>query len=179
MTAYPTQPSFLALAFKPLRDMFVFSGRSRRTEVLAFFLLGILANAATVSVHTYDDGKAFEAIRQAWSILWTFPWIALLVRRLHDQGRSVSWAWAVGAAFVAVIAPSPLLPQSPQNRSWMTVTFLGTFHPAQPWASIYGTALIILWLLLLWLYLAPGQFGTNRYGPNPRVDREGATVPAE
>src|SRR4051794_19429753 len=111
MRSAPRRMSFLAMAFKPLADMFVFSGRSRRTEVIAFSFLGMLANALTV--HWYDGGRVFEAMRAGWSVLWAFPWLALFVRRLHDQGRSARWAWALGTVFAALIASVPLLPQSP------------------------------------------------------------------
>lgn len=160
----------IALAFKPFRDAFVFSGRSRRSEVVAFFLLGMLANSVTIAVF---EGGIAKAIGAAWSLLWSFPWIALFVRRLHDQGRSARWAWALAAAFAALLASAPLLPQSVDSNYHVTLPFLGTFHPTGPPAIVHGAVGVVLALIMLGLWLAPEQSGTNRYGPDPRLDPEG------
>ncbi len=157
------------MAFKPFRDMFVFSGRSRRTEVLAFGILGMFANLVTIKL--VDGGNAFLAIWAVWSLLWTFPWIALLVRRLHDQGRPAIWAWVLAAAFALLMAATPFLPQSADSSYHVTI-FAWVFHPVGPFAIIHGVATAIIALTLFAFCLAEGDPGTNRYGPDPRVDPE-------
>jgi uncharacterized membrane protein YhaH (DUF805 family) len=49
-----------------------------------------------------------------------------------------------------------------------------TFHPVGPLAIVHGAVGLIDALVLLYLYLAPEQVGTNRYGPDPRLDRDEA-----
>jgi len=159
----------VALAFKPFRDMFVFAGRSRRTEVVAFFILGTLANGVTVEL--LKGGVAQTAIGAGWSLLWSFPWLALLVRRLHDQGRSARWAWALFAVILALLATAPLLPQSADGDYRVTLV-VRTFHPVGPLAIVHGVVAAIWAVASLFFYLAPEQVGTNRYGPDPRLDPE-------
>jgi uncharacterized membrane protein YhaH (DUF805 family) len=163
------------MAFQPLRDMFVFSGRSRRSEVLAFGLLGIFANLMTLE----GSGVVIGAIHAVWSFLWGFPWIALFVRRLHDQGRSARWAWAYAAVFAALMASTPLLAQSPTSIYRVTVLFLGVFHPTGPFAIIHGIALAAVWLGLLILLFWEPTPDENQYGPDPRLDPADAGLATE
>jgi uncharacterized membrane protein YhaH (DUF805 family) len=176
MQAEAKRRSSLALAFKPLRDMFVFSGRSRRTEVVAFTVLGMLANALTV--HWNDGAGVFEAMQVGWALLWTFPWLALFVRRLHDQGRSARWAWMLWAAFAVLMAVVPLLPQS-ANSSYSVHVFHWTFHPVGPLAIIHGIVEAVVGFILLVFFLAPEESGTNRYGPDPRLDPDNTSLVTE
>jgi uncharacterized membrane protein YhaH (DUF805 family) len=160
------QQSFIALAFKPLHDMFVFSGRSRRTEVVGFFILGTIANAATLTVE--NGGIVFEAIKLAWAFLWGFPWLALLIRRLHDQGRSAGRGWVLAAGFAALLATAPLLQQSPDSIYHVGL-FHRVFHPVGPLAVAHGIAAGLLTLVLFGLFLWPEEPGANRFGPDPRL----------
>jgi uncharacterized membrane protein YhaH (DUF805 family) len=160
------QPSFVALAFKPFRDTFVFSGRSRRTEVVAFFILGMLANSVTIA---FGSGRLFDLARLGWQVLWAIPWVALLVRRLHDQNRSANWAGGLVAAFVALAIVLPLLPQS-VDSTFNAKLFIWTFHPTGPLAIVYGVAIGLLAVTTWVLYLLPERSGADRYGPDPRLD---------
>lgn len=150
-----------------MRDMFVFSGRSRRTEVLAFAVLGIFANAATIAL--VDGATAQKIIGAGWWLLWSFPWIALLVRRLHDQGRAALWAWLLAAALAALMTITPLLPQSADSPYHVTM-LAWTFRPTGPFAVVHGILTAIIGLGLLATCLTPGQPDTNQYGPDPRLD---------
>ena len=167
--------SSLALS-KPFRDMFVFSGRSRRTEVLAFAILGMLANLVTIQLQ--DGGPGWAVIRAGWSLLWGFPWIALLVRRLHDQGRSALWAWALIATFAALLASAPLLPQS-ASGGYRVSLLAWSFHPTGPLAIIHSIVAVAAMVCLFVLCVAPEQPGTNRYGPNPRLDPDNIELATE
>src|SRR5687768_17444853 len=125
--------SSLAIAFKPMRNMFVFSGRSRRTEVLAFAILGTFANAVTIAL--VDGGIAQKMIGAGWWLFWIFPWIALLVRRLHDQGSAALWAWLLAAALAGLLAITPLFPQSADSPYHVTM-LAWTFRPTGPFAIV-------------------------------------------
>jgi uncharacterized membrane protein YhaH (DUF805 family) len=165
---YQETASFFAMAFKPFRDMFVFSGRSRRTEVGAFFLLGTVANFFSISGD--DSDQLLRMVHVGWALLWGFPWIALFVRRLHDQGKSARWAIALGLPFTVAWATAPFLPQSPDSIYRVTL-FGWTFHPVGPLAIAQGIFALLAALCIFGLCLAEGDPGTNRYGPDPRLDR--------
>jgi len=155
--------------------MFVFSGRSGRSEVIAFIVLGIFANLMTL----VGSGAVIGAIHTVWSFLWGFPWIALSVRRLHDQGRSARWAWTVAAGFAALMASAPLLPQSDTSVYHVTVLFFGTFHPTGPLALVHGLAAATLSLGVLILLFREPTAGENEFGSDPRLDPQDAALASE
>jgi uncharacterized membrane protein YhaH (DUF805 family) len=159
----------IRLAFRPLRDMFVFTGRSTRSEVWAFFLLGILANMITITI-SGPSAPLMDAAKMLWGFLWGFPLITLFVRRLHDQDRSGRWALSLlGLAFLIVVMSG--LPQSAESP--MTVTINGTVsHPAFTPLSIGlgGIVVTIALAQFVVMYLLPGTYGRNRFGPDPRLD---------
>ncbi|MCW3849001.1 DUF805 domain-containing protein [Sphingomonas sp. LB-2] len=157
--------SWVRTAFQPLRDMFVFSGRSTRTEVVTFFLLGTLANMGRFTMAP-PFNVPLAAFKLVWGFVWSFPWIALFARRLHDQGRAGWWALLLMAPYAVLFAmavttgtlsPSgPPFEWSPTGPSW--IGFMSV------WAMI-GVAILILHLL-------PGTPGFNRYGADPRLASE-------
>jgi uncharacterized membrane protein YhaH (DUF805 family) len=154
-----TLKKMLVAYAKPLR----FDGRSSRTELLGYFVVSGLAAtvlawlalgfgiAATLSANP----QPFMTIDVFNLMVW-LPFPALAVRRFHDQSRS-AW-WATPLIFSSVL-------------SWLGgLSLLG------------GTARIILWLIYLiafvLLFWKPTD-GTNRFGPDPRLDADGALIPAE
>lgn len=162
---------WLYLAVNPIREMFRFAGRSTRAEVIAFFILGALANMSIITVISPGVlGMILIAMKLAWGFLFQFPWIGLFVRRLHDQDRSGWWAKLLLVPFAAVaFAVLPILHElKPESNGfgWRGVIVWG------PWAitmaTIYATAIIVQIIL----FLMPGTPGPNRYGPNPRLDPE-------
>jgi uncharacterized membrane protein YhaH (DUF805 family) len=60
-----------------------FSGRASRSEYWWFYLFTVLATAAAGQLGTAVSGLA--------SIFFFLPSLALIVRRLHDVGRSGKW----------------------------------------------------------------------------------------
>jgi uncharacterized membrane protein YhaH (DUF805 family) len=165
--------NWLGLAFRPLREMFVFTGRSTRSEVVAFFILGVFANMSIVTIVSSGAlGWFLATIKLGWKLLWRFPWIALFVRRLHDQGRSGWWALLLVAPLTAtlvstVIAPLiiPGVAQEIERRGaldWPVVM------PSQPVSAVALAIYLLSCVALLVLFLLPGAEGSNRYGPDPR-----------
>jgi uncharacterized membrane protein YhaH (DUF805 family) len=171
-------PAFIRLGTLPIRDMLRFSGRSRRSEVLAFYCLGGLANLITLTV-IGGDGAAHAMMSWAklgWSLLWGFPWLALLVRRLHDQGHRGAWvlvAFLIEAcAFAALIS----LPQVKYGGISATFFFWEAHAAETPLAeAVFVTAAIGI-LAIPVVYFLPAQPGANRYGPDPRLDPEDAVL---
>jgi len=157
-------PNLVRLMFKPWRDAFVYSGRSTRSEVFAFYLLAMLAGIFDFELAGLDP----RWIDAGWGALWAVPWLALYVRRLHDQGRSGWWALVLFAVMALATLGTGLVPQS-QDLSPSFTFFFWEFHPAP---SVAATVLMIVFSasflasFAFWLWNdTPGE---NRYGPNPR-----------
>jgi uncharacterized membrane protein YhaH (DUF805 family) len=72
----------------PLRRYAVFHGRSRRTELFAFYLLLSLLDLLVLLVFGRERAGSFLF---AFWIVTTVPMTALMVRRLHDVGWSGWW----------------------------------------------------------------------------------------
>lgn len=80
---------------KVLRNYAVFSGRARRKEYWYFFLFNLIITMLLMSLdnfiwlfsQTYEIGL-FTSI---YSLVVFIPSVAVLVRRLHDSGRSAWW----------------------------------------------------------------------------------------
>jgi uncharacterized membrane protein YhaH (DUF805 family) len=136
-----------------------FSGRSRRTELLYYFiacaLIGAVFHFAMSMTVSFD-----MAVRlgNALSLLFMVPVFALFVRRLHDQGRSGWWG---------LLQPLMLLLSVPrliaELRGDLAAIIAQRFTPIGILSGIVGLAILIL-------YFLPGSDGANRYGPDPRLE---------
>ncbi|CAN5442678.1 hypothetical protein BH10PSE14_BH10PSE14_25640 [soil metagenome] len=167
------------LAVRPLREAFCFSGRSTRTEVVAFFLLSLVGNM--FAFHAIGGTPpALRIMAVLWNIGWTWPWLPLLVRRLHDQDRSSGWA-VVSVAQVVALLGLYLVPASPTITGLSVRSFLGeSRNVAWSWPSnALMCALVIASVVQLWLFLARGTDGANRYGTDPRLDSGISVAPAQ
>jgi uncharacterized membrane protein YhaH (DUF805 family) len=182
-SAYPADKLGLRLAFRPLMHAFTFRGRSTGNEVIAFWVLSMLAQAGTL---TYDGppSSLFYALGIAWNLVWAWPWIPLLVRRLHDQGRSGWWA-LIPLASVPLWALQWLT--APVGDAASMAFHFGPleFHKgiaATPWTISLIVILIALMVVNILLFLWQPTRGDNRFGPDPRLadttDRTDA-IPAE
>lgn len=174
----PNRLSF-RLAFRPFVDAFQFRGRSTRTEVVSFWLLGKICHLGVVTMGGLPPQLAATA-GAFWTIAWYWPWIPLLVRRLHDQGRSGRWAAVLlaGSILFALdwFAPTGSDLSLDFSLGWSDVHRSVAWTPLTIAASVAAVAMSIASLLL---YLLPNTEGQNRYGPDPRLDAEASLVPAE
>jgi len=182
--AYPANRLGLRLAFRPLAHMFEFSGRSTRTEVVSFWLFDTICHVSVVTV-TGVPPQLASAIGTVWAIAWSWPWIPLLVRRLHDQDRSGGWSATplVGIVLFAMVwcfAPSGDGPTLQLSLGWIDS------HRSIAWSPLTiatGAAAVVLSITMFLLYLMPPTAGANRFGPNPRLNPEpdtaGEAIPAE
>jgi len=168
------------LAFRPFVDMFQFRGRSTRSEVVSFWLLGLLSQAVHF-VRLDLPSTAERLIATGWVLLWAWPWIPLLVRRAHDQDRTGQWGWLTGAiALLFAVewryAPAGYGFDISFDWGWVRASRSIAWTPFT--AAIVALELVI-GLTLLSLYLTQGTAGRNRYGPDPRVDSKPAPILAE
>ena len=163
----------LRLGAKALLSLFRFSGRSTASEVISFYLLymvsvvGVMLASIAVPFE-WEDSPVFRLAISLLEATFTFPYLALLVRRLHDQERSLRWLWLVPGLLGVTIAML-LLPEG--EHSSLSVRLLGwRRHPEwSPVAVLCLLASVASFFTLLTLLLMPGTSGPNRHGPDPRL----------
>ncbi|WP_435257402.1 DUF805 domain-containing protein [Thioclava sp. FR2] len=158
-----------------------FDGRASRSEywwfVLFVFLGSLLAGLVDQILFGSQGGAdRTEPIGALFSLVILLPALAVLVRRLHDIGKS-GWFAALPAALGLLYAVSGVMAGLGagimQNHgmgggigSGMAIpaTFLVLGATGALIASILS--LIVLILMLIWL-TRPGDDGPNQYGPKP------------
>jgi uncharacterized membrane protein YhaH (DUF805 family) len=143
-------------AFLPLRRYAEFGGRSRRTELVAFYLMIMLVGVPLTFAMLWLRSSEI-AIAAGWLLQLALlcPSAALAVRRLHDSGRS-GWWLLLAVPGVALSIWQNFHPEAVRGPDDMPSL-------VDPAASI---ASLVLLVLLLW----NDDPEPNRYGPNPRYD---------
>lgn len=144
-------------AFRPLRLYAVFSGRSTRTELILFYVLFALALFAVDFARPLIGDETHFWARWAVLALVACPALALMVRRLHDIGRTGWWTalglpllgfsiWEAYVRYGDRLAPSPIDELPVLARLALAMTG------------------VVLAVLLLW----DDEAADNEYGANPR-----------
>ena len=136
-----------------------FSGRSRRTEVIYYWiasaLIAIVLNFAVSTAVSFEASLLFG---NALGLVLLIPMFALFVRRIHDQDRSGWWG---------LLLPLSVLLSVPQRVSELhgdvQAIIAQRTTPLAILADFCALAVFVLCLL-------PGTEATNRYGPNPRLE---------
>ena len=93
-------------------------------------------------------------------VLLAWPLTCLLIKRLHDTGRSAVWLWLLAPQVVMALLSLIMGGFMPAVIHWL-VTLLGVL------------ANLSCWSLLFFLALKPGDTGDNIYGPDPHPGRGG------
>lgn len=100
-------------ALTPFRKYSDFSGRASPREFWSFFALSA-AVFVTAVVLTGVSAQTSAKATPTWALVYVFwwavtavPWFALLVRRLHDQGRS-GWLVSINIAGYVALFIEPL-----------------------------------------------------------------------
>ncbi|WP_153800684.1 DUF805 domain-containing protein [Foetidibacter luteolus] len=91
-----------------LKNYANFTGRARRSEywyfilfnVAIFFALALLANISDFYELAWDP---FSYVFGLYMLAMLIPWLAVLVRRLHDIGKSGTWFFIYFVPFVGAI----------------------------------------------------------------------------
>jgi uncharacterized membrane protein YhaH (DUF805 family) len=157
--------SGFVLAWEPFTRYADFSGRSRRSELLFFYVLTGTLNALINWAGLAMGLEYHRWISLAFSLALLCPWASLAVRRLHDAGRSGWWLLLALPAF--------------SLNMWATFLLLrdGTlFLPADAIPGLLSAAVASCLLALIVLLLWKDEEETNLYGPNPRYDAGEATA---
>lgn len=145
----------LAAGLDAFRRFDDFAGRSRRTELIGFYIVLMLVSFPITLI------LPFPAV--SWALLLVeivtaLPLVAVMARRLHDVGWS-GW-WLLTLLPIAVV------------NIWRQIAWLRFPLEMPPNLPIAIEILMGLWglaafVLLLW----HDDPEANRFGPNPRVVR--------
>ena len=99
----------MGLMFQPLWKYATFYGRARRMEYWLFVLLYVLVSIVTVLVDItfglwlVDGEVVIGIVSTIYGLVLLLPSWAVLVRRLHDTGRSGWWVLLFFVPVVGVI----------------------------------------------------------------------------
>lgn len=148
---------------KCIKNYVTFEGRARRKEYWMF----VLFNFIVAIILGFFDAILFNAyiipgkmgyLGAIYGLFVFLPSLAVIVRRLHDIGRSGWWlAGYYGMVFVCVILMAV--------GSIMAIAG----NSAGPVLALVGLVVVIIaaiWMLV-WMCL-DSQPGDNAYGPNPK-----------
>ena len=136
-----------------------FSGRSRRTEVIYYWIATALAGVVfEFIISTMMSARIAAALSTTFQVATMIPMFALLVRRLHDQDKSASWALLYPLALLLRV---PLMVAALRGDINETITL-----QTSPAGLTSGFCII----LTVILSLLGGTHGPNSYGPDPRAE---------
>lgn len=154
---------------RALRNYAKFEGRARRKEYwyfgLFYFLLMVVAVAADrVFLGTWSA----QIIQPLVSLVFFIPSLSVLVRRLHDTGRSgkhVLWYYLLAMlyfivliTYVAICAVAGAVSQLNSSLPFLIVAGVGALG-----------ILIYALFMLVWC-CTKGTPGENEYGPDPLTE---------
>lgn len=153
------------LALQTLRKSFDFSGRATRSEFAAYYLAVLLVGVVIgVPALFLVEFETRQIIDEAYGWITGFPFIALMVRRLHDQNRTGRWVLLP----LAVVA---------YNTAFRLLALSLGIQEAFELRRAIGYTDWLLMLIAMGTFaaiLVEGDKGANRYGPNPRLDDPGS-----
>jgi uncharacterized membrane protein YhaH (DUF805 family) len=145
----------------PLQNYATFTGRARRAEYWWFVLFNVVV-ATTLLVMTMTLHPVIFMLLPLQGLAMLVPSLAVTVRRLHDIGRSGSWAMLLaGVGFGAFVLLAGAIGEpfngspSAGDLDAETLVYVGLL-----------TFLGLLVLQLVW-FSKPSQPFENRWGPNP------------
>ena len=146
--AYDPKAEYAGHLKRIARDLFVFRGRSQRTELFLYIFVVMMITIVVTQITGIPKFYVDLAV--------AFPLIPLLARRLHDFNRS---------GWFALIAPVIVGLHTWAWRQFEAGILLMP-EPEYPYNVLKGVLVLLLFIMLFW----PGTKGANRFGPDPRLD---------
>ena len=143
-----------------------FNGRARRSEYWYFTLANIIISVLLMIV---DKALGLKiGISNLYSLAVFLPGLAVAVRRLHDIGKSgklLLLLYVLMIILVVIMVFSSLsLFMSGMSGVSGEMPGIGFFIP------LLLILAIAIWMIVL--FCTNGDEGTNKYGPDPKVDGE-------
>ena len=137
---------------RAMENYAVFEGRSTRSEfwwfLLATIIVAFFFGVATIPLSFVP--YAFYLVVYAFVLVMFTPTLAVIIRRLHDTGRSA--LWSIGFVLSVIYDLAGLL-----NAPGLDAVSLPV-----------GIALRVYVIVLIVFVALPGENGDNRYGAAPR-----------
>ena len=168
--------SFTAAITQCLRKYVQFNGRATRAEfwwwILAVAIVSFGLNAFNGFFNALVGQSVFGLLPAIFSLAVLLPNLAVTSRRLHDIGKSGWWqlVWIVASILGVIplgvgIAATVIAALSGESW-WGRPDFWTPIIFGAAVSFLIWIALFIWWLL--WM-VKQGQFGDNRFGPDPRA----------
>ncbi|MCR8700182.1 DUF805 domain-containing protein [Campylobacter ureolyticus] len=129
----------------------IFIGRARRKEYGWFFVFNFIVGVIISVVDFLVFGDSYGFFSLIYALIVFIPGLALLVRRVHDFGKS--------GQFVLVMIFAPFI-------SFVIAGFLGESSLADLFIII-GLALLVYFIFLP--IFKKGDEGENAYGSDPKA----------
>lgn len=167
----------LRLALRALAHAFRFSGRSTRSELASFYIVGTIATMFHVSWDGSASGSPLLVdLGLIWSAIWSWPLFALTVRRLHDQDRSGWWASIIVLMILSCLTLY-LLPDDPTSNTSVSFPGLKPHHVGSSPIAWLCSGIFLITIPALWIMsLMPGTIGPNAFGSDPRLRQQDPAV---
>ena len=161
---------------KCIKNYVNFNGRARRKEYWYFTLFSIifmLVFAVLDITLFYDNGPvlAISPFSTLFSLFIFLPGLSVMVRRLHDTGRSgkiVMWYYIVVFIWIIALSVAGLSTFVGAMAGSLTAAPIGLI-------ALFGGGLLILmiWCIFFLVWLCQqGTLGDNKYGPDPKLIEE-------
>jgi uncharacterized membrane protein YhaH (DUF805 family) len=144
---------------RTIRGIADYSGRSRRAEVVcycvAFTLFAVASSIALLSLTSYAIAQWFGV---GLRVLFIIPFMALFVRRLHDQDLS---------GWLGMLLPVAIALLLQREFAAATGNIQALFAQQSSGLGLLFGAVCLVILILCFL---PGTGGSNRFGRDPRLE---------
>jgi len=95
--------TYMSYYLAALKNYAGFSGRARRAEYWTFYLINIFVYIVLAVLASATDTKAFSYVALVYVLATFVPSLAVLVRRLHDTGKSGAWWFISFVPFIGGI----------------------------------------------------------------------------
>lgn len=154
---------------KALRNYANFDGRARRKEFWYFILFTFLILFAALAIDNLIFGNGTTGIVYPLTALALFiPQLSVLVRRLHDTGRSgkwVLWYYLLTLLYFIVVVTCVVVCALTGDTS-----HLPTSLPFRIVAVTGALGILIYAVFMLVWCCKKGTPGENEYGPDPLTE---------
>jgi uncharacterized membrane protein YhaH (DUF805 family) len=157
---YLVEPEYVAPGF----GQFYFSpsGRVSRSQYWLRFFVPVLLIGIVLNLAELTGNPLIRMVQSVFQLIVLWPGIAVLIKRIHDRGKSGWLVWALyGPLIVAIlftIAVLIAIAAGSGGAAWGW----GIIAVAL-WTAVVGVA---IWFLVEFGCLR-GTIGANRYGPDP------------